>query len=158
MAEEARDHRKFLKQAKLWLEPGDDLPDVEYSNARNAINLYATIRSCLFVVFVDTECEPCGDALNALYSILSGRDWPVAILVATDNHKKFEALQDAFGGMADVYWCPRRDMKNYYGTDATPWGYGVNEAGQVVTSTVCGSRAEWRGLVRPFRKLVGDAG
>jgi len=155
---ETQGHFKFIKRSKDWLDPGDYLPDFAGSPVHIGIKLDPRSRSCLFLFFIDTECEPCGDGLNTLYKILSEYDLPVTILVSTPDTDKFEVLKDAFDGMADVYRYSLKEMRAHFRTGATPWGYGINSVGQIITSSVCGNRAEFLRLVHPFRSLIGEVG
>lgn len=113
---ETQGHFKFIKRAKDWLDPGDYLPDFAGIPVHNGIKLDPRPRSCLFLFFIDTECEPCGDGLNTLYKMLSEYDLPVTILVSTPDKDKFEVLKDAFDGMADVYRYSLKEMRAHFRT------------------------------------------
>jgi hypothetical protein len=149
-----RGHLQFLKPTKNWLHPGEYLPDPNrFADGRLRSILAA--RSCMFLFFIDTECEPCGPALNMLYEALSEYDLPAVLLVAAPEDKKFDIIRTTFEGKAELHRCDMKEMKRLFGTGATPWGYGINAVGQIVTSSVCGSRSEFSALTRPFRRLIG---
>lgn len=149
-------YRKLLKQTKNWLEPGEYFPNSICSNENNVIDIYALNRECLFLMFVNTDCEPCGEALNTLYRFLSERKLPFVILVAAREAEKLDMIREAFKDRATVYGCSQMEMKKHFLTDATPWCYGVNSVGQIVTSSVVGNRAELMRLLAPFRSLIGE--
>ncbi|WP_239617151.1 hypothetical protein [Cohnella mopanensis] len=149
-------HRKLMKQTKNWLEPGEYFPNNICSNENNVIDIYTLNRGCLFIMFVNTDCEPCGDALNTLYQILTERRLPFVILVATRETEKLNTIREAFDDRATVYGCSQMEMKKHFLTDATPWCYGINSVGQIVTSSVAGNRAEMAKLLAPFRSLIGE--
>jgi hypothetical protein len=79
----------------------------------------------------------------------------VNVLIAVDCEERDIALfQNEFDGLAVVGHCLKDDMKIGLKTTVYPWAYGINKAGQIVTSTVCGNEEELSGAIAPFRRYI----
>ena len=146
------EHRKFLKSRKGWLEAGEVLPNASLGEGK--LNPYDLITDYLILITLSTSCEPCFDALDMLQPMLA-QHGPFNILMLVDcDEKDFEIFRAEFGHLAALCHVSADELQKGISTNAFPWAYGINKVGQIVTSSVCGSREEFLGVIGPFHRYL----
>ena len=145
-----RDPRSFLKQMRQLL-IGDMFPNVPLDDKSTVHDL---ITDHLIMLVVSTGCDACLPTLEALDDILNrelegGFNLRVALIFDTEE-SKFAQLAAYYRDRALPFRLDGHTITHRLHTYGLPWGYSLNEVGQILISQAVPGEDAIRELIRPF--------
>lgn len=155
MTETRSDHLKFLRTPE-HLETLTRLPCTPVSDppSSNFPTLCDLLSDHMLLIVMSVYCDLCFSALDNLYVFLQAHPHYNAIMLIEADAQSYATVKEQFDGAAQVFRKTKHALMRELKLKGVPWGFSVNEKGEVMSSLPCPNTQDLEKLVQPLQPLL----